>query len=354
MKTVIMTSAEETVAGTTAGAGGAETEIVVVDYPPTGSTLPVAWSAEDGTEESGNLPLSWRSALFGAAVIALCGVVAAVIIVGLGDRSGGRAIARPAPTHSAPTAMPAAELPPISSEPLPPPPVAARPDDDEFVAIAISSLSVAVNNVQHAAGFGTSGTQQNAEAIALRVCAKATEHTDCVLATPAVFHGCVSIAMYDQKWSSGIGDSQAAAVIAAKHRLGSASESASVSVAVECSTPPGANDPTDPQNDGAMPLPTQAPTARPEAAPTMTPAPAPQASAPDPDTVFRNFVLRIPGVKVTNWALTEAGAHKVCAYLGAGHTRDDTVQQVLANDPTFTVWQASAMVNASTTAYCPE
>ncbi|ORB75833.1 DUF732 domain-containing protein [Mycobacterium scrofulaceum] len=95
-------------------------------------------------------------------------------------------------------------------------------------------------------------------------------------------------------------------------------------------------------------------TATPQAAPSQAPAAEPPAAAPDPDTVFRNLVHGIPGITVTNWDITQAGAHRVCGYLRAGHSRDEAVQQVLANDPTFTPWQASAMVNASTTAYCPQ
>jgi hypothetical protein len=82
--------------------------------------------------------------------------------------------------------------------------------------------------------------------------------------------------------------------------------------------------------------------------------PAPKASTPDADQVFRNFVLQIPGMRVVNWGIAQAGAHNICAYLGQGHSHDDAAQQVLQNDPTFTPWQASAMVNASTAAYCPQ
>jgi hypothetical protein len=52
--------ADETVPGTTAGAGGAETEIVAVDYPPTGSTPPAAWSQPEPETEL--LPQSWSQA----------------------------------------------------------------------------------------------------------------------------------------------------------------------------------------------------------------------------------------------------------------------------------------------------
>jgi hypothetical protein len=55
---------EETIAGTTLGAGGAETEIVAVDYPPTGSETLKAWSAEEPAIEFDG---PWRSALSRAA-----------------------------------------------------------------------------------------------------------------------------------------------------------------------------------------------------------------------------------------------------------------------------------------------
>jgi hypothetical protein len=40
---------------------------------------------------------------------------------------------------------------------------------------------------------------------------------------------------------------------------------------------------------------------------TQTPAAAPQpkASAPNPDRVFRNFVLQIPGMRVVDWGIAQ-------------------------------------------------
>lgn len=96
-----------------------------------------------------------------------------------------------------------------------------------------------------------------------------------------------------------------------------------------------------------------------QAAPPAPPPTSPRlpesskVSAPNPDAVFRQLVLGIPGITVEDWGITEAGVHRVCGYLRAGHSHDDAAQQVFANDPTFTPWQASAMANASATAYCP-
>lgn len=102
---------------------------------------------------------------------------------------------------------------------------------------------------------------------------------------------------------------------------------------------------------------TPPPTPLPAAAPPRPPEPptptAPEA-VPDADRVFRNLVLQIPGMTVTNWGIAQTGAHNICGYLRQGHSRAEAVQQVADNDPTFTPWQASAMVDASTTAYCPD
>ncbi|WP_225342789.1 DUF732 domain-containing protein [Mycobacterium avium] len=110
----------------------------------------------------------------------------------------------------------------------------------------------------------------------------------------------------------------------------------------------------------APPPPTVPVTAAPQPAPpapapvAAEPTPPPPAAAPNPDQLFRRLVLQISGMHVGNWGIAEAAAHRVCGYLEAGHSRDEATQQVLANDPTFTPWQASGMVNASTAAYCPD
>jgi hypothetical protein len=90
--------------------------------------------------------------------------------------------------------------------------------------------------------------------------------------------------------------------------------------------------------------------APPPAAPPTTPKTAP----PNADTVFRNLVRGIPGITVTNWDIAETGAHNICRYLRQGHTRDEAIQQVAQNDPTFLPSESAAMVDASVMAYCPQ
>ncbi|HME79226.1 MAG TPA: DUF732 domain-containing protein [Mycobacterium sp.] len=75
---------------------------------------------------------------------------------------------------------------------------------------------------------------------------------------------------------------------------------------------------------------------------------------PDPDQTFIGLASQIPGMTIADPTIAEAGGGKVCAYLQAGHSRADTNATVLQNDPTFTPWQANAVVNAAITAYCPQ
>lgn len=238
---------DETEAGV---APDAETTIAPpIDYPPT----PAAWSSESLDLLGEVERRTWSDAWLRAASIAAASLVVAFAICVIGVAimlaSEGKLLKHPeAPAvSSAPAALPVAD-PPSSAlktaDPQPssapaPAPVATDPHDDEFVALAISPLSVALNDPTHAAAWGTSGTQQEANDIALRICAKATGHTDCTPVNAGMFHGCVSFAIYGQKWAAGSGHSQAEAVKDATSNLRVAG---GASVAVECSTPPGGND----------------------------------------------------------------------------------------------------------------
>jgi hypothetical protein len=120
----------------------------------------------------------------------------------------------------------------------------------------------------------------------------------------------------------------------AQHRL----EGAPDNTYTQCSDPPGLIRSSAPSTAAAAPLPTPPP----EAAPAV-----------DADQVYRNFVMGIPDLTITNWGIMETGAHGICAYLGQGHTHNDATQLVLQGNNTVTAWQASALVNAATIAYCP-
>jgi Domain of unknown function (DUF4189) len=126
----------------------------------------------------------------------------------------------------------AAVLPPITTGPT-----ASDPHDDEFVAMALSPRSLTAGK-QKFAGWGTSGTQEHANEIALNECRAAAGFDDCVLINAGMFHGCVSYAVdQDDKahWASGAAADPEDAKAAATTRLGTAFRF----VVVQCSTPPG-------------------------------------------------------------------------------------------------------------------
>ncbi|ORV61491.1 hypothetical protein AWC03_09855 [Mycobacterium europaeum] len=84
------------------------------------------------------------------------------------------------------------------------------------------------------------------------------------------------------------------------------------------------------------------------------PAPA-QAPAPrDADQIFREGVSGIPGIRIINWDVAEAGARSICGGFAHGMSRSQVVDEVQRNDPTFTPWQTSGMVNVALAAYCPQ
>jgi hypothetical protein len=234
----------ETIAGI---APDAETVLAEpVDYPSTDA----AWSQCD--EEAVIERRSWYEvSSIAAGIVGVLVLVAFIggIVAWVMTKPGDRDPSTPVPGFSGPAAytLPRSPLPssPQPPEPAPAPPVepvASDPHDDEFVAVAISPLSVAVNDPQHAGAYGTSGTRPGASAIAVSECHKATGHTDCVPVNRGMFHGCVSFAIYGSAWAGGVGVSQAEAVLDAKRNLRAAgvdSGSAGVVLAVECSTPPG-------------------------------------------------------------------------------------------------------------------
>jgi hypothetical protein len=217
--------ADETAPGTTAGAGGAETEIVAVDYPPTGSTPPAAWSqAEPATEL---LPQSWSQAWSAAAVLVLIGVVTAMAVAGW-------ALLRSGSGHHEPltqpvSTMPAAALPPIAASTSTPP-----RDDEEYPAIAFSLT--APGKSAPLAAAGVAGTQDRADQVALNLC-RARGGDICMTANEGMYHGCVGLAVDDRTlaWGAGVGPSSDAARADALARLGVRA----AHVVAQCFNPPG-------------------------------------------------------------------------------------------------------------------
>ncbi|WP_155945963.1 DUF4189 domain-containing protein [Mycobacterium simiae] len=215
-----------TAAGTSHGAGDAQTEFV----PPAPAPAPEhAWSEEEPVSET--LPRPWRSAWVYAGAGLLSAVVVAFAIFGAvaivrGNHGSG-------PTIPAPQVAQAAAPPPAS----PPNPRAASPDDDEFVAIAISPRSLGTS--QGGVAFGTSGTQDHANQIALGECRAGTGYDDCMLVGVGMFHGCIGVAVgfgnNAHAWASGSGVDSDTARAAAVSRLGGSANF----VYSQCSDPPG-------------------------------------------------------------------------------------------------------------------
>lgn len=223
-------ASSETQTAVAQNAGDDETALV----PHATAAVPEhAWSEYEPGSEVESRP--WRSVWVMAGVGLVCAVVVAFAIFGVhamlrGNRSAPQANPYP-PTHSS------APAPARTAAPGPPTPVAARPDDDEFVALALSPRSIGGIGGSHVGGFGTSGTQAHANEIALSECRAGTGNDDCITVTAGMFHGCVSWAVdtVSREWSGGTGADAATARAAALARLGNPA----AWTFVQCSDPPG-------------------------------------------------------------------------------------------------------------------
>jgi hypothetical protein len=255
------------------GAGDGETAIVA---PVTQLAPMLAWSVDE--DETVQLHHSWAS-VWGQATVLVTLAAAVAVVIGILGWLGFRR--DDAPVVPPPSTMPAAALPPISTvaqaptmtvqaappivtvtpaAPSPPAaPHAARPDDDEFVAIAISPR--AIGTQQHLGGFGTNGTQESANQIALSECRAITGNDDCLLVNAGMFHGCVAYAIdiSQRTWAGGSGVDSDSARADAVSRLGTQAPSFG-----QCSDPPGVIRPGSPA--AAPSSPTHAAAHRPGAA----------------------------------------------------------------------------------------
>ena len=198
--------------------------------------------------------------LFRSAVILACFAVAAFVIGIVGWVSGhpgdGTSVVSSIPQTT--FTMPAAALPPISTAAQAPimtvqaaPPIAtvtpaapsrtaatpaATPDDDEFVALAISPRAIGIPTMSGEGGFGMAGTQAKADQIALSECRAASGNDDCLTVNAGIFHGCVAYAVNSAtySWAGGSGADESQARMDATHRLGKIP----TFVAAKCSSPP--------------------------------------------------------------------------------------------------------------------
>jgi Domain of unknown function (DUF4189) len=208
-----------------------ETELIA---PTEAAPTMLAWSTAEAPALS--TQHSWR----------LAAGIAAGVVVGVAVLAGAVGLTawslRPAPqpavsgsttlTHMLPP--PSRSVTVTAAAPSPAGPQAARPDDDEFVAIAISPHAIRAHS--QLGGFGTSGTQEKANQIALSEC-RGSGNDDCLLVNAGMFHGCVSWAIDSSElnWAGGSGADADAARAAAVSRLGTPVSS----TYVQCSDPPG-------------------------------------------------------------------------------------------------------------------
>jgi hypothetical protein len=323
----------ETDAGTSHGAGDAETELV----PPATVVRPThAWSWEEPDTEALTSSRPWRSVWAIAGIGLMCAVVVAFAVFGvvaLLSRNAG------AFHHATPRTLKDSASVPGSQSPGPSqavspsvsaPPQAARSDDDEFVALALSPRAL---SSEHHAGFGTSGTQDRANQIALSECRAASGNDDCLLVNAGMFHGCVGYAVDSSRssWASGSGPAADTALADALRRLGGPAAFAYA----QCSDPPGIIRSAVPSNQAAL-LPSSA-SVTPETlrrsrvlddgdgAAAASPLPNPIA-AEDQNLLSR---LRANGWSITNPQIMVNNAHEVCRRFKLGE-RSKQVNDELA------------------------
>lgn len=225
-----MTDDDDTHSAETARGAADDETTVVPDVRPTQAAPDLAWSSNDDTEEIGRR--SWRQAWgISAAVVGAAILLAAAFGAGwLMHRSPGQEL-RSLKDLSGSSSRAAPTTPALPAQAGP---RAARPDDDEFVAVAISPSSL---GAAHRSGFGTSGTQERANQIALSECKAFTGSDDCLPVGAGMFHGCVSYAIDSslRTWASGSGADLDSARADALRRLGLPAHSSYV----QCSNPPG-------------------------------------------------------------------------------------------------------------------
>jgi hypothetical protein len=316
----------DTAAGTSHGAGDAETELV----PPAIAEAPGhAWSNEEPVTEALSRP--WRSVWALAGIGLLCAVIVAFAIFGVvamvreSHRGGSRTAPTTTPGNSVPAPAAAA-----SSPTAPAPPQPARPDDDEYVAMAISPAAI---NTPHTGGFGTAGTQDEANRIALSECRAGTGNDDCLPVNAGMYHGCVSFAIAHSRreWAGGSGADSDAARADARRRLPDADF-----VGVQCSDPPGIIRATE--------------------SPTAPPPPA-AALAPTGPSNDKQFIAMIHerGITTTNGSDAEIrAAHTTCGLMDQGQIVAQIVPEVQAQNPGMTAYGAQSFVDSAIAIYCPQ
>jgi hypothetical protein len=94
------------------------------------------------------------------------------------------------------------------------------------------------------------------------------------------------------------------------------------------------------------------PSAPAAADPTMATLEPSRPSTPALDEQFLN-ALAGAGIRVVDVPVAIYGAHDTCAYLAAGHTAIEAMEQGQRNNPTFTRADQIAYLDSAIEVYCP-
>ncbi|WP_062887355.1 DUF4189 domain-containing protein [Mycobacterium avium] len=304
---------------TTAAAGSDETAIgpdgdeTAVVPPATHAAPELAWSQGDEADEP-VIPSTWGWVVGHAAVLVSLAFVVALVIGVAGwvvlvamrpSDAPGTADFRPPARSAAAPARPSPTSTQAANTPV---------DDDEYVAMAISprALTSAPDRI---GGFGTAGSQDEANRIALSECRAVSGNDDCLLVNAGMYHGCVGFAADGPRWASGSGADPAAAEDDALRRIGAGGHIGWA----QCSNPPGILKPS-----SASPA-----TALPPVSPTTETV---QAAPPPPPSEGTNIFTICPdgheGV---------VGGHTTCAFA-------ENVRQTFYNSGMSTTFTAYSPV----------
>jgi hypothetical protein len=196
-----MSAMSEPDANTTASEGGADAPTGIHE-PAAAPDIAMAYSEALELAE----PRRWR----------LPAVAFAVATAALAAAGTGWFLLRP----NAP------DVGPVAASPAPNTSTTAVPgDQDQYVSVAISPRT-------RSAGYGTAGTQERADKIAVAECVGASGPDDVCLVIARMHHGCAAIALGDAgTWAGGSGIDELSAKMQALDKL-----SAPNGVVVRCST----------------------------------------------------------------------------------------------------------------------
>lgn len=317
--------------------GPAADETEILPPSPTEAAPELAWSVDDDDEDEGP-PHSWGWVWGHAAVLISCLAVAAIVIAAVGYALSQRGAPSQPSRDWSRTPMPGI----AASTPTSKPPA----DDDEYVAMTISPHALS-SGTPGWGGFGTAGSQDMANQIAISECRAHPGNDDCTLVSGGMYHGCVAVAFSGTAWAGGSGiDADAAKADA----IGRLSIPAATTWA-RCSDPPGIL--KSPPSTAAPPAARAQPL--PPAPTTVTVQAAPP--APAPESVDDQFIaaLRVAHINIDNRAQAINVARQVCTQFNEGNSRPDITSNLQGRAAgRVTPTGIADFINDAVAFYCPQ